>query len=93
MTNSLACSRKAWKMCGMDALKMLMLCLAESERTFSMPDSYKVYVSARAEQLIADKLASPQAAKRLLGYLQSEINSLAVFPERGNPKANGDPVR
>ena len=54
-----------------------------------MPDSYKVHVSAKAERQlieigknIADDLASPQAAERLLGYLQSEINSLAEFPGR-----------
>ena len=50
-----------------------------------MPDTYKVHVSAKAERqlieidkYIADDLASPQAAERLLGCLQAEIISLPV---------------
>ena len=54
-----------------------------------MPDKYIVHVSAKAEQqlteigkYIADELASPITAERLLGYLQYQISSLSVFPGR-----------
>ncbi len=54
-----------------------------------MPDAYKIHVSAKAEQqlteigkYIAIELASPITAEHLLGYLQSQISSLSVFPGR-----------
>ena len=54
-----------------------------------MPDAYRVRVSARAEaqlieigRYVANVLASPQAAERLLDCLQSQIASLSVFPGR-----------
>ncbi len=64
-----------------------------------MPETYRVLITPSAQEHLRDiaryiavELDSPQAAARLLNYLQAQIRSLAVMPER-TPLADDVPAK
>ena len=64
-----------------------------------MPETYRILITPTAQEHLRDiagyiavDIDSPQAAARLLDYLQAQIRSLAMMPER-TPLADDVPAK